>query len=153
MPLLLTIPPEGCVVQNIPLSSILCGSQAGSSVVLFSAFFPSQCEFLMWDKSEECLVLLGSPKAVISELNLQEWKILRGNRGLRYLRQKQHHIQKLSKGYKITSVALSASLNSMWKMCKWKFWKSGKNKYIALNHGTKECKVRLLLYFRFELQN
>lgn len=90
-----------------------------------------------------------------------------GGEGLRYLRQKakkkknnptktetnptNHCIQKLRKGYKITSTAISASSNSMWKICKGKLWKSGKNNWIDLNHGTKWCKIRLPLYFRIEL--
>lgn len=90
MPLLPTPPTEGCVGQNIPLISILCRGQAENLIVVFIASFPSlvhihptsphqQCEFLTWAKSEECLVLLGIPEAVISELDLQEWR-LRGNR-------------------------------------------------------------------------
>lgn len=87
MPLLPTPPTEGCVGQNIPL---ICRGQAENLIVVFIASFPSlvhihptsphqQCEFLTWAKSEECLVLLGIPEAVISELDLQEWR-LRGNR-------------------------------------------------------------------------
>lgn len=35
---------------------------------------------LTWDKREECPVLLGSPGAVISELDLKEWRRLRRRR-------------------------------------------------------------------------